>query len=265
MWTRSRSSRCLGARPTELEFTASGRTIQASVSVPKADLRTADLLPILFSFSNALVALAADAAQEAGKPVSCGAGCGACCRQLVPVSEPEALYIAELVQALPHDRAAHVRERFHAALEGLGSALRDRLRDAGSLKTLDERRELGLEYFRAGVPCPFLENESCSIYEHRPLSCREYLVSSPAGNCKHPSAETIAMVPVPAKLSEILYCFGDGAGNDRTRWVPLVLALEWAASRTVDEPRRPATRLFENFLRAVGPGEQPPAQPQAAL
>lgn len=240
----------------ELEFTASGRTIQATVSIPREDLRMTDLLPILFGFSNALVTLAEDVAREAGKPVSCRAGCGACCRQLVPVSEPEALYLAELVQALPPGRAFQVRERFRTALEALGAGLLGRLRDAGSLKTLDQRRELGLEYFRAGVPCPFLENESCSIYEQRPLSCREYLVSSPADNCRHPSAETIAMVPVPAKLSELLYCFGDGVGNDRTRWVPLVLALEWAEAHQAEPPRWPAPKLFQSFLRRVGPGTE---------
>jgi Fe-S-cluster containining protein len=239
-----------------LEFTAAGRTIQATVSVPKDNLRMTDILPLLFSFSNALVMLGEDVAKEAGKPASCRAGCGACCRQLVPIGEPEALHIAELVQALPPDRAAVVRERFRAALEALGAGLAGRLRDRDANKSLDQRRELGLEYFRAGVPCPFLENESCSIYELRPLSCREYLVSSPAENCKRPSAETIAMVPVPAKLSELLYCFGDGAGNDGTRWVPLVLALEWAEAQNAEAPRWPAPKLFENFLRKVGPGTQ---------
>ena len=239
-----------------LEFTAAGRTIQATVSVPREDLRMTDLLPLLFSFSNALVMLGEDVAKEAGKPVSCRAGCGACCRQLVPVSEPEAVHIAELVRALPPDRASRVRERFRTALESLDAGLVARLHDPDANRSLDQRREMGLEYFRAGVPCPFLENESCSIYEQRPLSCREYLVSSPAENCKKPSAETIAMVPVPAKLSELVYCFGDGAGNDRSRWVPLVLALEWAEAQKAEAPRWPAPKLFENFLRRVGPGKE---------
>lgn len=240
----------------KLEFTASGRTIEATVSVPREELRMTDLLPLLFSFSNALVMIGEDVAREAGKPVSCRAGCGACCRQLVPVSEPEAAYIAELVRAMPPDRASAVRERFRTALEALGEGLTGRLRDPDANKTLDQRRELGLEYFRAGVPCPFLENESCSIHKQRPLSCREYLVSSPAAHCKTPSAETIEMVPVPAKLSEYLYCFGDGAGNDRSRWVPLVLALEWAEAQKAEAPRWPAPKLFENFVRRVGPGKE---------
>jgi Fe-S-cluster containining protein len=163
------------------------------------------------------------------------------------------------VESLPPERAAVIRERFRAALEVLGAGLIDRLRDTGGLKDIEVRRKIGLEYFAAHVPCPFLENESCSIYQNRPLSCREYLVSSPAENCKHPTAETIAMVSVPVKLSEILYCFGDGAGNDHTRWVPLVLALEWAQSHAAGPPPRwPATTLFENFLRRIGPGDEPP-------
>jgi Fe-S-cluster containining protein len=241
-----------GRQVYHFELTAGGRTIEASVSLPVAEVRLADLLPVLMQFTNALVALAEDAAREAGKPVSCRAACGACCRQLVPISEPEALYLAELVEAMPPDRAAAVRERFRAAIEALGADLVDRLRDTSSLKAIEDRRAIGLEYFRAGVACPFLEDESCSIYENRPLSCREYLVSSPAANCAHPTAETIAMVPVPVKLSEMLYCFGDGKGDDRTRWVPLVLALEWAAAHAGGEqPRWPATVLFERFLRGI--------------
>jgi len=237
-----------------LEFTAAGRTVQATVSIPKAQVRMTDLLPVLLSFSNALVGIAEDAAQAEGKPVSCRAGCGACCRQLVPVSEPEALYLAELVEALPPERASRIRERFRAAFEALGADLIGRLRHTEGLAKIEARREIGLEYFQVGVACPFLEDESCAIHPHRPLSCREYLVSSPAENCKHPSAETIAMVPVPVKLSELLYCFGDGAGNDRTRWLPLVLALEWAHSHAAGQPRWPAPALFERFLCQVGPG-----------
>ncbi len=41
-------------------------------------------------------------------------------------------------------------------------------------------------YFHLGIACPFLEDESCSIHADRPISCREYLVTSPAVNCADP-------------------------------------------------------------------------------
>ena len=52
--------------------------------------------------------------------------------------------------------------------------------------TAEERTELAYEYFKHGIACPFLEDESCSIHPDRPMACREYLVSSPAENCRAP-------------------------------------------------------------------------------
>ncbi|MGE5567415.1 MAG: YkgJ family cysteine cluster protein [Rhodospirillales bacterium] len=236
----------------KIELSLCDRTIEAEASVPNAPLRVADLLPILHSFDNAVVGMVASKTESDGKKISCRAACGACCRQLVPASEAEAVYLAELVAEMPPERQARVRRRFQEALEALGAPLVERLSDTTKLTDIELRREIGREYFSRGVPCPFLEDESCSIYEHRPMSCREYLVTSPAVNCRTPSAETIRQVVIPLKLSTILYCFGDGVGNEGTRWVPLVSALEWAAARdTAALKRFPGPELFKNFVTAM--------------
>jgi Fe-S-cluster containining protein len=233
-----------------LELSAGGHTIEASVAIPEAPMRVADLLPVLFGFSNAIVGLATEEAHEAGRPVSCRAGCGACCRQVVPVSESEAQYLAELVAAMPEERREHVRERFRAAIAALGEELGGRLRDTSRFRALEDRRSMGIEYFHKGVACPFLENEQCGIYEHRPLSCREYLVSSPPRNCDDPGPGRIAPVPVPLKLSEVLYGFDESGTRRGVRWLPLVLALEWAAAHAADTQKYAAgTELFQGFLK----------------
>ena len=85
--------------------------------------------------------------------------------------------IAELVESLPEPRRSQVKARFEDAAK--------RLAEAGLLEKLrqPERwyregyREFGLEYFRQGIPCPFLEDEACSIYPDRPVTCREFLVT----------------------------------------------------------------------------------------
>jgi Fe-S-cluster containining protein len=236
----------------KIELSLCDRTIEAETTIPNEPLRVADLLPVLLSFDSAIVGMAADKTESDGKKISCRAGCGACCRQLVPVSEAEAVYVAELVAEMEPDSQAHVRRRFQEALAALGASLMDRLQDTTKLADIDKRREIGKEYFGCGVPCPFLEDESCSIYEHRPMSCREYLVTSPAANCKTPSAETVRQVQVPVKLSTILYCFGDGAGKESTRWIPLVSALEWASARDAAADKRfSGPELFKNFVNAM--------------
>jgi Fe-S-cluster containining protein len=234
--------------PVKLEFSMCDRTIDAEASIPNVPLRVADLLPVLFAFDDAVVAMAADQIASEGANISCRSGCGACCRQLVPVSEAEAMYLAGVVSQLPEPKQGRVRARFQEALAAVESLLPE-LRNTASFTTTGQCRELGMRYLALGAACPFLEDESCSIYAHRPLRCREYLVISPPVNCARPTAETIQAVNVPVKLSEILYRFADGMGRDDTRWIPLVLALEWE-ERHKDEPQKyfPGPALFENFV-----------------
>src|SRR5439155_8807845 len=60
--------------------------------------------------------------EEQGQAVSCGAGCGACCRQLVAISFVEARALADLVAALPSQRRAEIRARFADGVRRLEEA-----------------------------------------------------------------------------------------------------------------------------------------------
>lgn len=221
--------------------------IEAAVQVPDRPIRPIDLLPILQNFDDGFIATAID-----GSPVSCCAGCGACCRQAVPISETEALNLARVIDEMPEERKAHVMGRFRAAVAELDRAgMRDRLQPE-ALKDKDAQRKMALDYFALGVACPFLEEESCSIHPDRPLSCREYLVTSPAENCAAPSAETIEMIRLPGKFSEILFRFGDGRGDEATKWIPLPYLLEYAAEHSAEEqPSVPGPEMFRNFLKQL--------------
>ncbi|MCU1257314.1 MAG: hypothetical protein JWO80_199 [Bryobacterales bacterium] len=229
------------------ELRVGDSVIEATLQLPSEPIRPIDLLPILQKFDDGFIATAVgDGA------VSCRAGCGACCRQAVPISETEALNLARLIEAMPEERKARVLERFAKAVEELDRAgMRERLQPE-TLKEKDLQRKMALDYFALGVACPFLEDESCSIHTDRPLSCREYLVTSPAVNCAAPSAETIQMVRLPGKFSEILYRFGDGRGNQATRWIPLPFLLEYAAGHSAeDQPKVPGPEMFRNFLQQL--------------
>jgi Fe-S-cluster containining protein len=227
----------------KFELQIGEQVINAAVQLPSEPIRPVDLLPILFGFSNAIVGAAAE-----GQPVSCRAGCGACCRQVVPVSETEAIYLANLIDEMPPERKATILRSFQEAASRIAAAgLTDKL-TFEALATVDERRKAADQYFQLGIACPFLENESCSIHPHRPLACREYLVTSPAVNCSTPTAETIQMVPMPKKLSYILYRFGDGVGKQPVKFVPLTLIFE---QRFSEQPSLPGPEIFENFFQAA--------------
>ena len=214
--------------------------------MPSEPVRVADLLPVLHSCDDAVIAAAVDAN---GRPVSCRAGCGACCRQLVPIAEVEAIALGEWVAELPEAEQAAVRERFAQAIAAIASrGMLGRLREADAIQDVEQRRRLGLEYFHIGVPCPFLVNESCGIYERRPMKCREYLVTSPAEHCATPEPEGINMAHLPVSLFNVLANFRKSSG-EAVRWVPLVLALEWyEGNKDRGEEKAPGVELLREFL-----------------
>src|SRR5262249_35860798 len=105
----------------------------------------------------------------------------------------------------------------------------------------------GLEYFYQAIPCPFLDHESCSIHDKRPISCREYLVTSPAAHCTKPKAGAVQCVPLSATVSKAVKSLGGKPSGPILPWVPLVLADEWAENHGEDA-LRPAPELLRTFL-----------------
>jgi Fe-S-cluster containining protein len=227
-------------------------TIRAAI--PGGYSSLPQFLPIVQALTDAVVDAAAREASRANRSISCGPHCGACCRQLVPVAEAEAVFLKLLIDGMEESRRARIQQRIEVA--------RARLSEAGLLAELgvpeafdsaDRRRTLGLKYFRLGIPCPFLDNESCSIHSHRPLSCREFLVTSDPRQCADPSAEGVESIRLPQRPSAILYRFGDGIGTAPARWLPLVTAISWVecSEAQLTERSFPTSDLFHGFLQAL--------------
>jgi Fe-S-cluster containining protein len=204
-------------------------TLNASAELPAARTTLTEILPIIQHLEDAIVENSASDAAAAGKPVSCRAGCGACCRQMVPLSLFEAQALTHWLQTFPKDRIETLRARFDHSLSELRKAgVLDGILDGSRLQDEGSRKQLGIDYFHAGVPCPFLENENCSIYENRPLICREYLVTSPPAFCTEPTVNDVAQVELPVRLSRTLVSLGKETSQQTRGWIPLVFLLAWA-------------------------------------
>ena len=80
---------------------------------------------------------------HAGKFAACARGCGHCCYVSVPITQFEARYMGENLGIVPVEQKQTIKHE---------------LADFGS-----------------HTPCPFLENDECSIYEYRPLTCRMHM------------------------------------------------------------------------------------------
>jgi Fe-S-cluster containining protein len=203
----------------------------ASATVPEGPCNLTEILPVLQSLDDSLLSAVTEQLAEANLSISCKAGCGACCRQMVPLSIFEAEALAAWMATLDPETRQLLAQRFHQALLKFASAgLIDRLATEDWLTDDDSARQLTLDYFNQGVPCPFLQDESCSIHPIRPLICREYLVTSDPRHCADPAALQIDPVPVPLSFSRILNHMGAELEQGSHGWIPLVFLFAWMDS-----------------------------------
>jgi Fe-S-cluster containining protein len=223
------------------------------VTVPAGPARAGELLPVARALSDAVVSHTCRMVEEAGAAISCKKGCGACCRNLVAVSEVEARRIRDLVDELPEPRRSAVRSRFADARERLERAgLLETLR-AAEVWTAEQYAARVAAYFQQGIPCPVLEDESCSIYEERPIACREYLVTSPPEYCARLGSEGVRRVRLPVRVANAVARWqATPREHFLESWVPLVLAPEWADAHPEDPPRQPGTELLRELLDGLG-------------
>ena len=233
--------------PFSFTIQIGSESLSISGSLPDGECEVTALVPLLLKLGEEIVAAAIRQAPP-DNPISCGPGCGACCRQLVPISLSEAAYLQRVVlPELPADQRQRVEQRLSAAAATLASAnLLEPLHQL-PLETDPERRQaLGLHYFLLGIACPFLENESCSIHPVRPLACREYLVTSPAACCAHPSKDQIAPLRIPQQPSHALIHL-DAPDTPSPGWQTMLTALlteHHSPPRSIPQP----VTFLKNFL-----------------
>ncbi len=216
----------------EVSLNTPAGEFSTSVEVPSGSVPITTIVPLLRGISEQAQALEEKKATEAGKTVSCKKGCAACCRMLVPVSAPEAFALKELIHSLPEPRRQVTLNKIAEALT--------RLDQAGLLTRLTQLAEtaqqlsdedidpINRDYYALRMPCPFLEEEICTIHEHRPAACRELLVTSPAELCQEMTKNPVRPLPVPVRMSTVLGMLWSDLAGGPTRLIPLPLALEWA-------------------------------------
>lgn len=249
----------LSAIDPECDTPISGRVVlvldnepvEIELTVPAGNVAFEATLPVLQQLTTFIVETATAVVEAAGRKISCRAGCGACCRQLVPISQAEARSLVRLVAEMPEPRQSEVRGRFEASLAALDAV--------GLLAAIDLAREtwaasgvgeLGMRYFRQGIACPFLEDESCSIHPDRPLICRQYLVTSPARNCEDPSAITVETVRLPVNPAQALLLAD--CTDSQVAWMPLTYALTYDDQLPPQAPRRTAPDILRDVFSRFG-------------
>jgi len=121
-----------------------------------SDLQTSGWKPAIANSQKRLSQLGNLIASSLETGPACKAGCSYCCHLMVEARAEEILQIADHIQSrMKADQRQAVRERITENAEKLGQ--------------MSHERQL-----TANLPCAFLQDGHCSIYEIRPIRCRTF-------------------------------------------------------------------------------------------
>lgn len=227
--------------------TPDGRLPTAKVKIPDVPMRLANLVPPMQQLCNGIVDLAIKREIALGETISCKKGCGICCCQLVPLSVPEAFFLYGYIKSLPEERRNVIEAKFNAIRNAMESAgIIDRLLKIEDTK---EHKVLAYDYFKLGMPCPFLEDNSCSIHPIRPFACREYNVVSPAELCVDPFNNKIMRIKISRNMTTATARLSADLCGVPPTLIPMTLLIEWVEqNKSIGQLTWSGVWLFEKML-----------------
>ena len=229
----------------EITLSVDGLPLRLNISVPAKAVKPQVMLPVFQNLANAFTDMAVRQSEAAGDTISCRKGCGACCRQPIPLMEVEIYYIAIILNAMPEPRRTQLRARFKAAAAHFRqNGWQQRFEDAGSEAEL---RAANRAYFSEGIACPFLDDESCSIYKHRPVVCREFMVTSPVNACIADDQEAMRKMPVPLSALSGLSRLGK-TGRLSKGFLPMIFAPQWTEQHPESFPLKTGREWLAEFF-----------------
>ncbi|HEY2867389.1 MAG TPA: YkgJ family cysteine cluster protein [Pyrinomonadaceae bacterium] len=247
----------------EVVIGIAGEPVKMHLTVPAGPVKPQRMLPVFHKITNTFIEMVSAASDARGSAVTCQKGCAACCRQPIPLTEIEVYHIAELVKSMPEPLRTEIDHRFTQAAEHFESlGWFERLRKVDQLRAtgqralaLEELKTVAIDYLNEWVDCPFLEDESCMIHADRPLSCREYLVTSPPPNCWQPTPDNISRVSLAVFPSSIV---SDLAATGALRGsILLIQALEFAERNPESFPVKTGERWTADFFGRLTDQEIP--------
>lgn len=109
----------------------------------------------------------------------CKKGCSYCCHQNIVVHYSEGIAIEKYIdEKMPSTTKGRVKNNMISWFEFFNQATPNR-------NLLEEDvRQVEMAIVENKVPCPFLVDNECSIYEVRPLTCRAHFVVDSVEDCE---------------------------------------------------------------------------------
>ncbi len=199
-------TRCLDPNRTcvPMEMYVGDRPLRFTISYLNRPVTLAELVPMAWQLADRIIEAIGRNIHESDRRISCRKGCSSCCRYLIPITTAEAYHIRNEIYNQPaSEQRTLLRACQIAAQKLIGRKIPSNLFSTSC--DFQERLTCLSDWYKElDLPCPFLVNHCCCIYEFRPLVCREYLVTTHPTKCLAHSAEKARKVILPVSVAEVM-------------------------------------------------------------
>lgn len=247
-----RSNNTNFCRTVSFELDIDGLPAAFDLGVTEGKMRLSDLVIPARQISDKIVEIVRKQMSKKGGIIPCRKACSACCSYLVSLSVPESIRLMNDISRKPKHQK---RKLFRNCLLHARNIIKHRIPD--TLLT-DERKDnegefrlISAWYRDLNLECPFLSEGSCAIYQHRPLACREHLVTGSPEGCsgKKHKAE---LVKLPVKMTNVLAELTGRLEKKETEAVIVSLVPPWYhTNQNRDEKKWSSEYIAEKFAEVI--------------
>jgi len=245
-----------GTEVISLELDILGKEVNFRIGFGKGQARLADIVPLARTLCKKITDVVLESMRSDGGRIPCCRGCSACCsRCLVPLSVPETLRLKEDISAAPaYQRESMWRACLLAARRILSQKppkpFIGQTEEVSTVSSVDLNL-VSNWYASLKLPCPFLYKDVCTIYEQRPLACREHFVEGSARACRGQRG-TAEVVQMPVQVPNALGQLASELEGMSVEAVILPLALVWCEENPERAERTwPAPIMVKRFVEII--------------
>jgi len=237
----------------EFEIDILGKAVCFRIGVADKQARLPDIVPLARTISTKLALAVLDSLRKNGQSVPCRKGCSACCNYLIPLSVPEVFRLREELLETPAD---YSRQILQSCL-GRAERLLDNKPPIFSLKNSSKSARaqisrIGKWYGGLKLTCPFLSDGLCTLYEQRPIACREHIVTNSAVLCQNGHRGEPNVVPIPVSILDALGQLTAELEQSDIEAIILPLAFAWAQDNLWRSRRTwPAVTMVKRFVEIL--------------
>ncbi|MCP4613985.1 MAG: hypothetical protein GY845_35310 [Planctomycetes bacterium] len=243
-----------GHKTIGFELDIIGQPTYFSICVAQKQARLSDIIPLARMLSTQLAIMVLNKLHSNGEFVPCCKGCSACCNYLVPLSVPEAFRLREEVLALPIEQGRAVSQSFLDTAKIILNEKPKKIEINESAQTSNHKQisKLSKWYSSLKLTCPLLSNNLCTSYEHRPIACREHIVTGSALLCEDEWSDGSHIVQMPISVLECLGQLTAELEQSDIEAVMMPLALPWV-QENLERGKRTwsAVTMVERFVEIL--------------